>query len=293
MQREVPGGHQFTAFFLFPTMAFNTGSTGTVPLTEALPWDAAGEDCIVVTDSVETDGRFVLHTIASQALAIKQNVMWLSCGPVPEALVGTALRRMGCESAASYLKQTMRRIEWKHPLAIQCIMLDLQTSKLDSEQYLKGLYQRVKEWCSSDSNNTTIIVDDASVLGNLLGERIVYFFLSYLRALESCRLVVRCSNDIDNSSNQEEDSSHANSRRKADWVGAGGRQSQVERVVPWERSLIELANWIVDVVPLASGYSREAHGRLVFTARAAASGQALVMNYCLQDTAVLAIRLRS
>jgi hypothetical protein len=271
-------------------MAFNTAN---VPLTEALPWSIDGEDCILVTDSVATDGRFMLHTIGSQALENKQKVLWLSCGPVPETLVATALRKIGCEAAASYLKTTTRRNEWRHPLAIHCLMVDVPTSPLDSQQYLQTLYQRVKEWCLSDSNHTTIIVDDASVLGNLLGERIAYFFLSYLRALDCCRLVVRCSNDMDNMSIQEEDASVTNSHRNVDWVGAGGRRMHAVTFIPWERTLIEFANWIVDVVPLASGYSREAHGRLVFTARASISEPALVMNYCLQDTAVLAIRLRS
>ncbi|KAI2496913.1 hypothetical protein MHU86_17606 [Fragilaria crotonensis] len=272
-------------------MAFNTGN---VPLTEVLPWSTDGEDCILVTDSVATDGRFMLHTIAIQALANKDKVLWLSCGPVPESLVATALRKMGCEAAASYLKRTTRSTDWTHPLAIHCVMVDdLPTSPLDSELYLKNLYQRVQEWCLSDSNNTTIIVDDASVLGNLLGDRTVYFFLSYLRALNSSRLVVRCSNDMDSISNQDDDASVRNPHQSADWVGAGGRRTHAVTVIPWERKLTEFANWIVDVVPLASGYSREAHGRLVFTARAAISEPALVMNYCLQDTAVSAIRLRS
>ena len=271
-------------------MAFNSGN---VTLTEALPWSTDGEDCIVVTDAVATDGRFMLHTIAGQALANKQKVLWISCGPVPETLVATALRKMGCEAAASYLKLNTRSTEWRHPLAIHCVMVDVPTSPLDSQLYLKNLYQRVKDWCMSDSNNTTIIVDDASVLGNLLGERTVYFFLSYLRALDSSRLVVRCSNDMDSISNQEDDVSGTNTHQHTDWVGAGGRRMHAAAVIPWERNLIEFANWIVDVVPLSSGYSREAHGRLVFTSRALIPEPMLVMNYCLQDTAVSAIRLRS
>lgn len=35
----------------------------------------------------------------------------------------------------------------------------------------------------------------------------------------------------------------------------------------WERTLVEIADGIIDVTPLASGYAREAHGRMVFTER--------------------------
>lgn len=269
-------------------MAFNTG---TVPLTQALPW-STDDHCILVTDSVETDGRFLLHTIASQALNSKRNVLWLSCGPATDTLVATALRKIGCEAAASYLK-SHRSTEWRQPLAIHSIMVDLPNSQDDSQVYLRNLYQRIKESCSTDSNNTTIIVDDISALGNLLGERLVYFFLSYLRALPDCSLVLRCSNDIDKESYQEEDLPAVHASRKVDWVGAGGRRMQQVATIPWERTLVEFADWIVDVAPLASGYSREAHGRLVFTARAAAPKEPLVMNYCLQDTSVSAIRLRN
>mmetsp|Transcript_12767 Transcript_12767/g.18188 ORF Transcript_12767/g.18188 Transcript_12767/m.18188 type:complete len:150 (-) Transcript_12767:35-484(-) len=40
----------------------------------------------------------------------------------------------------------------------------------------------------------------------------------------------------------------------------------------WERALVELADGIIDVSPLPSGYSREAHGRLIFTERIGGKG---------------------
>ena len=63
---------------------------------------------------------------------------------------------------------------------------------------------------------------------------------------------------------------------------------------------------IVDVIPLISGYSREAHGRLVFSEcpggrgwgdsskqqPQSASWNKLVINYSLNDNGVRAIRLR-
>jgi Elongator subunit Iki1 len=270
-------------------MAFNSG---TAPLSQELPW-STDDHCILVTDSVETDGRFLLHTIASQALNSNRNVCWLSCGPVTGTLISTALRKIGCEAAAAYLKLP-KSTEWKHPLAIHCVMVDLPNSHHDAPTYLKNLYHRLKDWCSSDPDNaTTIIVDDVSALGNMMGERLVYFFISYLRSLPNCTVALRCSNDADKESHQEEHHAGMNSSRKMDWVGAGGRRMREVTTIPWERTLVEFADWVVDVVPLASGYSRETHGRLVFTARTPTLKEPLVMNYCLQDTGVSVIRLRS
>lgn len=267
-------------------MALNTG---TVPLSQALPWSDP-PSCILITDSVETDGRFMLHTIATQA---QNDVLWLACGPLTDTLVATALRKMGCEAAATYLKIKPSANEWKRPLAIHSVTNDLATSmdeQSTGEVYLKNLYKRIKEWCSDSTTTTTIIVDDVSALSNLFGERLTYFFVAYLRTVPHCQVVLRCSNDIDKEAFQEEELPSVHPSRKVDWVGAGGTRV-VAASQPWERTLVEFADWIVDVVPLASGYSREAHGRLVFTSSSGAESS-LVMNYCLQDTSVSAIRLQ-
>ena len=60
---------------------------------------------------------------------------------------------------------------------------------------------------------------------------------------------------------------------------------------PWERQLVEMADTVVDVVPLASGYSREVHGRLIFTSKVGPASLQDVYNYCLTDTQALAIRI--
>jgi hypothetical protein len=74
---------------------------------------------------------------------------------------------------------------------------------------------------------------------------------------------------------------------RSEWIGAGGcidlgrYAEDVDRWThwdedrsryfidgpkdAWERVLIELADGIIDVIPLTSGYSRDVHGRLVFT----------------------------
>ena len=62
---------------------------------------------------------------------------------------------------------------------------------------------------------------------------------------------------------------------------------------PWERQLVEMADTVVDVVPLASGYSREVHGRLIFTSKAVSATikQQESYNYCLTDNQALVIRV--
>jgi hypothetical protein len=155
-------------------MAFNTG---TVPLTQALPWsddDDSTDSCIVVTDSVEMDGRCLLYTLASQALAgssttaatsnktpgttSSASVLGLACGSITETLVATALRKIGCDAAASYLKMQSNdcsnngTAEWKRrPLAIHSILTDLSKNDaldvFDEETYLKNLYDRIQKWC--------------------------------------------------------------------------------------------------------------------------------------------------
>jgi hypothetical protein len=112
------------------------------------------------------------------------------------------------------------------------------------------------------------------------------------------------------------------------WVGSGGDQinvvaeSQSSRHGrphrPWENALVELADGIIDAVPLQSGFSKEAHGRLVFSERKGGQGwqdinpndmeqgarrptttnslsgfSTSVINYACTDTAIKAIRLRT
>ena len=93
----------------------------------------------------------------------------------------------------------------------------------------------------------------------------------------------------------------------------------------WERALIEMADGIVDVLPLTSGFARDVHGRLIFTERLGSKGwkcsntngkvtnaetgnreiqtrsinpiskshfSTTTVNYCCDDSGVRAIRLR-
>ena len=144
---------------------------------------------------------------------------------------------------------------------------------------------------------TWVILDDATTLAVLVGERLAYGFILSLRALSAnCSssssnhgfgLAIRASNDYDiqRASIVEPRSTH--------WFGGAtvGEGNDIDDECPWERQLVEMADIVVDVVPLSSGYSREVHGRLIFTSKAGPSSLQDVYNYCLTDTQALAIRI--
>jgi hypothetical protein len=92
------------------------------------------------------------------------------------------------------------------------------------------------------------------------------------------------------------------------WLGAGGlswknalKEAIIHQVIPWQRSLEGLVDAIVDVLPLPSGFSRDAHGRLFFSETPNGRGwggiqqkvvAAPIVNYCIQDVGVRVMRLR-
>ena len=113
-------------------------------------------------------------------------------------------------------------------------------------------------------------------------------------------LIISCSHDLDQeyylaATNQEQSNQSVTGAKQAQYIGAGGRgvllNSPAELAlleqrasyellgsdgrgggegtdVPvWERALVELADGIVDVTPLPSGFARDVMGRLVFTER--------------------------
>lgn len=298
-------------------------STASVPLTEALPWPSPPPSdgrFFLVCDSIETDGRFLLHTLASQVLYSQGcSVLWVACGPWTDQLIVAALKKMGCDKAT-----TSR-------LRVRSVSVDMSTRILEEnndnfnvELYVKELHHFISSWIMTNGGGggNWIVIDDVSSLATLVGERLTYCFVLSLRALAkrnmSCSIIMKCWHDFDMEILREQATTSiraGGSRRHVDWVGAGGgRRSEGfgrhdhDDNVPWELTLPELADGIVNVEPLPSGYSREAHGRLVFVSQGRGWGQPngkilqtqgtpnelipLVMNFCWQDTYVSAIRLR-
>ncbi len=156
-----------------------------------------------------------------------------------------------------------------------------------SRRSSKGVYRQLKSWVENNTNNSCsadnaaavswILLDDMSTFASFVGERLAFALIQSLHALSTRTrqfgLMLRCSNDHDQRMWKDavggdvKDSSSTSSSIPL-WLGAGGWQDTGDRFrdfIPWERSVVEIADYVVDVCPLFSGGSREIHGRLVFT----------------------------
>jgi hypothetical protein len=362
-------------------------NASSVPLEEALPWSIEKARTVLIYDSVETDGRFLLYTLAKQVLTTPATtttattsgggswnseagpasgrVLWLECAPVSNQQVATGLKKIGCDAAATYLRghnnnprsSTLSSSSALSPLTIRSLGVEVgasvmsstsldgnidgaktaeETVKWNGEAFLIGLYKQVKQWLAEEQKHpdrrrlpSWIILDDVSSLAMMLGDsRPVYKFVDSLNGLSSLigfGLAIRCSHDVDQEFYKQKqlDGQNRNNNDNAanvGWVGLGGlcnndNNNQIHGYVPWERYLTELADGIVDVMPLTSGYSREVHGRLIFTVHPVGRGwnepsvgagggtrrnnhdngllwTSLAINYAIADNGVRAIRLR-
>lgn len=305
--------------------SYSLTMNATVPLEEALPCSPGVARKVLICDSIQTDGRFLCYTFAKQALAMSCKVLWLVGTPVTDRQVATGLKKMGCDTAASYLRDPKN----SKGLRIRCLADEIASQSLldekdwDGATFLKGIYKQVKallQESDSSSSGTPlwVILDDVSTLATILGEGLVYQFVDSICALATrmnanqIGILIRCSHELDQAILHKTDEDFE--KDQSGWVGAGGlahrtavRDNQ-QQSVPWERS-IESVDAIVDVVPLTSGYSREAHGRLIFSEVAGGRGwgesnksqqvpagpnawNKLLFNYCIHDNGVRAIRLR-
>lgn len=205
--------------------------------------------------------------------------------------------------------------------------------------FVKGVYRQLKSWVEENNTNNScsadnaaavswILLDDMSTFASFVGERLAFALIQSLHALSTRTrqfgLMLRCSNDHDQRMWKDavggdvKDSSSTSSSIPL-WLGAGGWQDTGDRFrdfIPWERSVVEIADYVVDVCPLFSGGSREIHGRLVFTKNPAAvavannnisnkvkadksvgtanseKSSSLLLNYYLADNKVVTIRMR-
>ncbi|GAX21333.1 hypothetical protein FisN_1Lh169 [Fistulifera solaris] len=216
--------------------------SATTPLEDIFPSAAS---TILVTDSVEQEGRFILQSWISQ----QSSVLWLSGGPPP----------VGHKLTSSF----------------RCIPAEIAESleqAFDAETFTKLLFRQIKEWVAQQlqqqqqqqqqqqrrhptpSDQPWIILDDVSVLSTLLGPRLIYALILSLQA-ERFKLMIRCS----------QETSERDKDEPTTWIGAGGVMEHPSPKPVWETTLVELADYIVDVLPLQSGYTREAQGRIVLS----------------------------
>ena len=197
-----------------------------------------------------------------------------------------------------------------------------------------------------------LVLDQISSLSSMVGSALALKFILALRGWMKTHchsdithdfqvdgLVISSSQDIDqqyflSTIQAQKNLSVTGGGPRSEWIGAGGCvdlgrfADEVDRWThwdedraryflqganeAWERSLVELADGIIDVIPLSSGYSRDVHGRLVFTENKCGQGwmdspgpaQKLkrdgshgffssVVNYSFGDNAIQVFRLRS
>ena len=213
------------------------------PLVDLLPQLPS----TMITDTVETDGRFLVYTIASR----ESKVFWVTVSST------AALIRKAALSTAT---------TWTIVSLPQRVL-----AEDDEKEVVKTLVKEIREW--SAACDGLVVLDDVSAMATLVGESLAYTMVLSLRS--SCsKLCVRCANGVQ-------------SYTPVPWLGG---ELEADNAILWENRLIELFDLFLDVLPLQSGYSREAHGRLVVSQ--ADQQQSVVVNYSLTDTKAMAIRVQ-
>ena len=201
-----------------------------VPLTDALPswWDQTIYNhsgysdqsfipTILINDTVETDGRFLLYTLASQYLSSStqsslvtsdntktsqegRSVFWVACGSSTERQILASLKKSGFDvsnmnSARAPTTKTRSGVSNVDRIKVVPVALELassildkdptQNNPLDQKDYLKKLSKRFASWIKSDQNRreTLVILDDVSSLVQIFGSLHTMAFIQMLKRL--------------------------------------------------------------------------------------------------------------
>mmetsp|Transcript_21758 Transcript_21758/g.28133 ORF Transcript_21758/g.28133 Transcript_21758/m.28133 type:complete len:360 (+) Transcript_21758:142-1221(+) len=292
------------------------GGVGQSPLQHVLPWSSKNTNSnnnsgskqspapttIVIQDTLETSGRFLLYLIAKDASVsvststtttgiVKRKVLWLSCtASQNERLIRQGLAKLPSSSSSAAAAPSVgsaRSVHQNDTITICNVVEEFETAMRESPSLFdplkfvqQKLYQKiVKPWIvkqqqQQGDQELFIFVEDISALATLVGARLAHAFVFQLQALQqklqlqqqqqqqkqsSFSLVITCAGEDD-----------GDSKDAPLWVGAGGESDRDHAVtrrrrIAWESSLMELADWIVDVVPLTTGMSRNVHGRIIIT----------------------------
>ena len=277
-------------------MAATAASTA---LTDIIPWAICRRSTTVVYDAAECDGRFVSYYLAIDALRADRSVLWIQGGPLTKPLIRRSFKKLGWEDsrvkpAASDGIDSPRR-----SLCIKCLPIELAGGLLNSndtadpvdvEQYMKRLFHQIQEWLCDAGSAPLIVVDDASTIAVLVGDVVTYQFLSSLCSLCTRRtpfaLCIRCAGDLDYEPLEQ------SSNGALAFFGAGGMLQGPDDSASFESRLGELADLIIDVVPLTGGPTRDVHGRILFTSFIEDEVQVSTYNFSLHDNKVEAIRVQ-
>jgi hypothetical protein len=297
-----------------------TSSTFQKPLSQVL--QLINNDTILVTDSVSCDGRFVLYTIAADVLNNTHRwcnrpatigtdtkepngnpgVLWISCTSTTDESILNTLKKIGCDKTLL----SSACVEGEEPLSAQPNRLSIfsvinqfevslmNTNVFNEENFMKSIFQQIKLRVAALRNSNVdpicVVLDDVFDLAALVGGGLVYALLISLISLKSSEkhqfgLFLRSSNDADLRTAGK--SLHGMST--PEWLD--GRDYHLPcTTLSWEQGILELADTIIDIAPLRSGYSREVHGRLTFSRRSPETISASY-NYCLNENQVSVMHL--
>lgn len=242
--------------------------------------------CMLVTDTIEADGRFILCHLAAQHSG---PVLWLAGGSAgEESTVRSAIRRLGgrtvendvsVQSVAAFFEQQILKGDVDNEAADKNLNV---VERLPTWEQLLAIVQDWRETVT-DENHPLVIIDDISTLAALIGEREAYLLAYWARDLSfelGFHLVIRCLGTDETSF-----------QATIAYFGAGGKKCNVndDDEVYWEAGLAELAGQIIDVRPLASGYSRDAQGRFLISDKQQKKHSRLY-NYMLLDNDIRVFR---
>jgi hypothetical protein len=278
----------------------------------------------LVYDTVETNGLFVLaalaETVLSSASSAKTDgqelhrVLWLCCSTMTDHSTLYSLQKIGCSKDITSLAllpdnpgrkevttaandESTRRLTIRSvPSLIESVILrDNAEVQLNEESFARDLFDIVRTWLLQRKNSESdcVILDDISALASLLGDRLTFGLVSTLCSLAKSeqlpfKLAFRCSNDC------EIEKLGLTIPRERDWFGSTTSSRNADGgnddLIPWERFLVELSDFVIDVIPLASGYTRETQGQLVVTEQKGLFAST-TYNYVLTDNHVAVIKI--
>ena len=231
-----------------------------------------------VFDSDRTDARFLLSILACEY----EKIVWISCAPSgSERNIKFACKKTGRSGVRSDI--TDSKISVIHvPAEFADIV---ENNNCDQRNNIKNyvgkkILGKIKQEIHG-IENSIVVADDLSLLSVLLGQNLTYGLVQCVLSNLSRNMIFRASLDIDQNNLFRES--------KGDWLDRiqDSDALGLRREGVWERSLIQLCDTRVDVVPLESGFSREARGRIIISNDHGSEA----LNYVCGDIGVRAIRM--
>ena len=273
-----------------------------------------------IFDCIDTDGTFIITNLLSYLKQQQQQqqqqqtkvpkILWIGCGPFTSQSqnIIQALKKSNCDFG-----RTLPSSLWIH-----CIPTDLATHVFsptkndsdemkddddwDSNEYLRKLIQTIqlqitKMTTSGNEEEVVMVLDDVTALSMLVGNTNAFYFLQKLRSMNHT-IIFKCSHELESQKDLPLVHNKPIQRQQMPWIAAGGGSSssggRYDSSHYWESTLVDLADEIIDVLPLPSGFSKQVHGRIIFTSRSSTNISSTMVNFYLSETqGVKIMRLRS